>query len=342
MDLKKDEILMLRLTTAGMVGAPLLEQRGFPLFSPNRWRLVWLRSVCRTLRIYHPIIIPLIFGVPLSSIRAARAIILFDSSLDVYFCRLVARCFPAKVLIAYYWNLVHDEVRLGKVLSTPWTVYSFDRGDCERLGIRHNKTFVAAHVPPDPSGVVTQDVFFVGTDKGRASKLGKFSQLFERLNLRSNIQLVCFEPETRKKNPHYGKPLDYEQVLRQVQSSRILLDIVCEGQVGETQREMEALLYGKKLITTNPEILHRSYYHPDRFLYVPDVDALSVADLEAFLAAPDTPTDPEDLQAYSIEAWLARFGISLASSPSAPSISSPPSASYAAQSDPKEGATISS
>jgi hypothetical protein len=103
----------------------------------------------------------------------------------------------------------------------------------------------------------------------------------------------------------YSKLMAYETVLYEDQKTKAILDIPLEGQEGITQREMEALFFRKKLITTNPLVKERDYYCSDN-IYIIDFSQPS-NDIVTFLQKPYIPVSEDIISSYSIDSWLQRF-----------------------------------
>jgi len=100
------------------------------------------------------------------------------------------------------------------------------------------------------------------------------------------------------------KILPYQDILEYIKGSRCIVDIAAEGQSGMTVRILEAVFYGKKLITNHQDVMNTGMYHENN-IYILDHSKYS---LEEFAALSPVPYDPEILQQYSYEAWLYNFG----------------------------------
>jgi hypothetical protein len=67
-----------------------------------------------------------------------------------------------------------------------------------------------------------------------------------------------------KKDYIISESLDYEYVHQLMSSSNVILDIPFPFQTGYSHRVVEALAAGKKIITTNSEIIKESFYNPEQ------------------------------------------------------------------------------
>lgn len=83
-----------------------------------------------------------------------------------------------------------------------------------------------------------------------------FKYLFDKTFSNFNIRSLSF------------KPLCLNQILNKYQESTIILDINHPNQTGLTMRTFEALGSGRKLITTNKNILNYQFYNPNNILII--------------------------------------------------------------------------
>ena len=70
--------------------------------------------------------------------------------------------------------------------------------------------------------------------------------------------------------------MEYREYLQHLDKTKCLLDVMQGASRGFTLRVWEALVYGKKLITTNREILSAPFYDARQFLYISSPEDLDV------------------------------------------------------------------
>ena len=92
-----------------------------------------------------------------------------------------------------------------------------------------------------------------------------FKYLFDKTFSNFNIKSLSF------------KPLNLYQVLNKYKESTIILDINHPNQTGLTMRTFEALGSGRKLITTNKNILNYTFYNSNNILII-DRDQVNFPD----------------------------------------------------------------
>ena len=97
--------------------------------------------------------------------------------------------------------------------------------------------------------------------------------LFKKINLGSNWiknYLLNYEAIEGKIIREYlmSKSLNYEEVQHYLMCSNVILDIPFQGQTGYSHRLIEALVYGKKVITTNSNIKKESFYNSEQIYII--------------------------------------------------------------------------
>jgi hypothetical protein len=243
--------------------------------------------------------------VPWKDIEQAPLIICFEW-VEYYLLRYIKRCFPKKRVVIWKWNMIDRLPELESQQQLACELWSFDEKECLTYSMKYNKTFmVAASVPlmkikPE----IKRDVFFVGNDKGRLKKIQTIKSQLDHLGI-SNYFHICTQFPKEQHNVLYSQPMTYENILYEDQQTSAILDIPLEGQYGITQREMEALFFRKKLITTNPAVKERDYYHPEN-IFILDLSQLP-DNLVEFLQTPYISIPEDIITSYSIDSWMDRF-----------------------------------
>lgn len=111
-------------------------------------------------------------------------------------------------------------------------------------------------------------VYFWGSDTGRRATVEEIYRHLCSLGISSKMG-ICYArgDEPRLDGIVYDSPRDYAQILKDIASSDVLLDIIA-GEGGVSLRYYEAVVYGKKLISNNPEIKNMRYYDPQSMLLI--------------------------------------------------------------------------
>lgn len=181
-----------------------------------------------------------------------------------------------------------------------YRVWSYDGGDCEKFGLRkyycngYFKCFVK------PRKEVKQDVLFVGGDKGRADYILSLEKAMNDMGITTNF-IIVKSSKLDKDKAYYHAPVSYDVVTDMVAESKAVLNVAMPGQTGITMRDLEALLIGVKLITTNPHIKNEDFYNANN-IYI--LDGNNVEGLKDFLEKPIIPAPQEIKQRYDFNKFI--------------------------------------
>jgi hypothetical protein len=143
------------------------------------------------------------------------------------------------------------------------------------------------------------DLFFIGKNKGREALVRDIERKCASFTQENRI--TVFNDRVKGTSDE----ITYEENLCLAASCRVMIDITNAGQSGLTLRVLEALFYGKKLITNNAEVKSHPFYDPARILILDEKNPPAEGALRAFiLGAPAKPADSALLKRYSMEKWL--------------------------------------
>ncbi len=233
-------------------------------------------------------------------------IILFDTYSSSRLINWLSKKWPDKRIIIWYWNSVKTS-GLKTQLPARAEYWSFSKTDCEENGFKYNTQFffdsLASEAAESRERGLSQHprALFLGRDKGRLKILEDLKDGLEREGVEVDLKItMAFSGRFgffRESLLPYGKVIDF------VKDADILLDYTTNPQTGLSLRAMEALFFGKKLITNNLEILESDFYSPAN-IYVLDHDKRS---LKEFLDCQVELVAPEIRDRYLLSNWLKRF-----------------------------------
>ena len=152
-----------------------------------------------------------------------------------------------------------------------------------------------------------QDIYFLGTDGGRKTKLLELYEQFQSYHLKSDFHILVPQilPEDMSRQECFiTKPMDYQENLMHIAKSKAVLEVLREGQSGQTLRALECLFYQKKLITNDKSVKEYDYYHPQN-IFILDEDDMER--LTVFLEEPFADVSEKMIEKYDCEMWLERF-----------------------------------
>lgn len=176
---------------------------------------------------------------------------------------------PEANFIIYHWDSIANNSNAQNLLPYFDRVFSFDKIDCERLGLH----FLPLFYTPDYANIpyydkeIKYDMLFVGTTHSDRYKLVK--RIEEQIIKMGGLCLTWFyfpskilyykmkiqNSYLRQIPVHtfHFKPMSKELLLQLYAGSRIIIDVQHPKQTGLTMRCIETLGAKRKLITTNLE-----------------------------------------------------------------------------------------
>lgn len=217
---------------------------------------------------------------------------------------------PKARIIVYYLNLnfSHGRNEPSKYKDLPCELVTFDKKNAEDYQIKF-KHYYYPYMERRINTIdsqYTQDIFFIGEDKGRLSELLQWKEIFENQGLKCKFLIL----KTKHKFyfQHRGllinEPIPYEKVIKEIRKSRAILDFTQSRQHGITYRPMEAMCFQKKLITNFEEITTYNFYNPNNIFRL-SYDKID--DLKKFLDKPYEPVDDNIRKEYVAVNWLNSF-----------------------------------
>lgn len=184
-------------------------------------------------------------------------------------------------------------------------IFTFDPEDAKKYNINLvAQPFVELEIP---EGERENDIYFIGSDKGRLHKLIAIQENAFSQGLRCNFHIT---PSKRIKYSENDKKylkdsaISYSENINMAARSKCLLEIVQENQSGPTMRTMEAAFLDCKLITNRKSARQDIFYHPNNVLIIEDgVDY----DFKSFVKSQSVNFRKEIDAEHSIRNWWRHF-----------------------------------
>lgn len=155
-------------------------------------------------------------------------------------------------------------------------IYTFDKKDCEKYG------FLFAPIPyhkyeADKNVNINTDIYFMGSDSGRSKILSDIADYFQKKQTKYSFTVCNSNIVSRKKNIVYNdRSIPYKDIVREIQSTNCILEVLCDGATSNTLRYNEAVVYNKKLLTNNPNIYEMKYYDARYMKYFKNIDDIDI------------------------------------------------------------------
>lgn len=147
---------------------------------------------------------------------------------------------------------------------------TFDKGESERYNLPHFHEF-ESKIDIERLSQMESDVFFAGKVKDRLPMLIKAYDKFTNAGLKCKYYLTGVPKEEQVKLPgvEYAESfMTYREMLYHTVNTKCVFEINQGNCDGYTSRFLEAVIYGKKLITNNEFIRKSPFYNPNRIQIV--------------------------------------------------------------------------
>jgi hypothetical protein len=206
-------------------------------------------------------------------------------------------------IIVWYWNPVDKCVDIEKFKPFDCEIWSFDETDCEKYNLKYNTQYYFNDVSLPKAGP-SVDVFFVGGDKGRIVDLISLKSNLDEQGISNYFHITPTGKENAAYREYYSKRISYDDVLRHIASSKVIVDYVSDKQSGLTLRPLEALFFKRKLITNDKSIEKRDFYCKDN-IFIIGKDEFK--DLKTFIEGPYREIREDVVSRYDFSEWINRF-----------------------------------
>lgn len=192
-------------------------------------------------------------------------------------------------------------------LSKRWEIWTFAKADSERYGFRYGGTFYNPHLlkllEKENRESIQTDVLFVGTDKGRKTYVNELENILTNEGIKCEFRIV--DNFKSLFYTGYSREVSYLDLCKLIHGTKVLLDVVQEGQYGLTLRVMEAILFSKKIITTNKYLANDVDFATNENIYI--LDKYNFRGLKSFILKPVIPYSENLKQKYSFYSWMERL-----------------------------------
>lgn len=227
-------------------------------------------------------------------------VIIFAPLHEVEVLDLIRKFNPSIRIIYWYWNPVFRMKEVGEKSLSGVELWSFDPEDCKIYDMKFNTTFYFKDILL-PKNNIVYDIVFVGMNKGRRDLLHDLQEKFTELGLCTHFHII---PDKGEENKNKLMKIPYKDYLELVSKSKVILDIIPEGQSGLTLRPLESIFLRKKLITSDLSILNYDFYHKQN-IFILGKD--NILDLKDFANTPYHHIDQSIIEKYDVQLWLKRF-----------------------------------
>jgi hypothetical protein len=232
-------------------------------------------------------------------------IILMDSSPDIVYQtkKIEQEALSNTRLILYLLNPISHIGNQYIFLSKRWEIWSFSKKDSCEIGFKCGETFYFKEFAILNENIeIKYDSFFIGLDKERINTLNELKTIYTN----QNLDFLFYIVDNKKSfyNSKYHKRIPYQEVIKLIQASKSITEIVQQNQEGMTLRTMESIFLKRKLISTNPSIKTRRIYNSNNIFILGEDDN---AMLSQFVNTPYEEISSKEIEKYEFTSWLKRI-----------------------------------
>jgi len=208
-----------------------------------------------------------------------------------------------KKSIVYYWDGFEHFPAYIATMKHFDEKFSFDPVDVKKYNLNFITNFYFAEGRnPNPE----YDLFFLGSYDSRFTTIAKIVSAVEKQDKKIVVKIYSDRLEKVKEQvPEAIEIIDqyipFEETKELMNKSKIILDIHKDIQHGLSFRVFEAMGFGKKLITTNADIVNYDFYDPQNiFIWTEATQSIP----EEFLNSPYRELPQAIYKKYSQENWV--------------------------------------
>lgn len=211
--------------------------------------------------------------------------------------------------IVYYWDGFDHFPSYKDTIQYFDDCFTFDPIDAKTYNLKFLPNFYFAE---DRNTNPSIDLFFLSSYDSRFPLIEKIVTTLESEN--NNIKIKVLQLPRNKKDvitkpastsiEFIDKPISFAETTALMKDTKIVLDIQKDIQRGLTFRVFEAMGLGKKLITTNTDIINYDFYNPNNiFIWTDDTSHIP----DEFLNTPYQELPEEIYKKYSQKSWVNKI-----------------------------------
>ena len=205
-------------------------------------------------------------------------------------------------------NILYDRKKdFALLLSSKekykYEVWSFDEKDCISYHMNYNQTMFPAI--PMKRIIRKYDVVYLGLDKGRFNYISDLDKRLQEIGINTFLKFFKLNGTKEEKNKYeLNKYMEYPIFLQHELQGKAILEVVQKNQSSMTWRPLEAMYYGRKLITNYVAVKELSFYNKNNIFVLGEDDLNSIKE---FLNSPFEKVSNEIIEEYIFYKWVQRF-----------------------------------
>lgn len=237
------------------------------------------------------------------NIASKDSVIVFDSLLGTEVFSYIKRIAPTTKQHFWLWNTCTLSIKKINRIKKFAKVWSFDIEDTKKYDINYNHQFYGNYLSTTTPYNSNNGLLFIGRDKGRLSLLLKIADFCKQNNIKYYFYIFGEIKKTNDPNIVFAHSfLAYTDVMRLIDNSAVLLDLVKVGQVGMTLRLLEGVFNSRKILTNNESIIKSDLYN-SKNIYV--LNEENIEGLNSFIKTDIINSAAKEK--YTFDDWIRNF-----------------------------------
>lgn len=211
-----------------------------------------------------------------------KVIIIFGQSFDKKHIRQIRESHKEAKLIYYAWDSIGSFPFIKNIYEEFDVAYTFDSEDSKNFNMKFLPLFycnekIECDNKFDCCAIQTIKVGKLENFEKIKSILPKEIKMFTYLYLQSKLVYFYYRLKYKIFKKYKLKDFKYKKLTREENNnisnqSKVIIDCQMKNQIGLTIRTFEALHLGKKLITSNKNIMNYDFYTPNNIYIVDNLD----------------------------------------------------------------------
>ena len=189
------------------------------------------------------------------------------------------------VKLVYHITNIIQNIQIGPAYLQKYfdLVSTCNRGDSERYRLPFFPN-ACSYIPFPDNQESNSDCLFVGQAKERLKDLLTVYEILAQKGVRCEFFISGVNEKDQRFGDtiHYNQVLDYDVVLKKVEKTNVLLELLQAGMDSHTLRYPEAVNYGKKLLTNNRSVITEKSYSPQNIRIIQNADDVAAIDVSFF------------------------------------------------------------
>jgi hypothetical protein len=190
--------------------------------------------------------------------------------------------YPKSKNVCFFQDLIHTHeiINIAEIKRGYDLVISYDSVEAKNYNINYHPTVYSKFFVEYNTEIPKSDVYFLGAAKNRFDKIISIYQYLQSKGLKCEFYLtnVNLEDQLHYEGIHYISQMSYQKNLEHILRTECILEVMQKNATGYTMRTWEAIMYDKKLLTDNIEIIKAPFFNEANISVFENTDVLESSD----------------------------------------------------------------